>query len=175
MGLSWWGTDGTHCGQDTVAEPLEVVSAEMLRRHLLALGATATFGAPIKGLGDRPQPSGYPDAARTAAMTARELWHPKNPYSDPDRVAALLELDRGRLDAAEQLAAASVRRWEGGISELGTAPTRASCWPPSTFAPVNRVGYSWPMARSPPALPDGPPGRRDTGLTGDSVVLDPVV
>ena len=34
-------------------------------------------------------------------------------------MAALLELDRGRLDAAEQLAAASVRRWEGGISELG--------------------------------------------------------
>jgi hypothetical protein len=52
-------------------------------------------------------------------MNARELWHPKNPYGDPDRVAALLELDRGRLDAAEQLAAASVRRWEGGISELG--------------------------------------------------------
>jgi hypothetical protein len=62
---------------------------------------------------------GYPDAARTEAMNARELWHPKNPYGDPDRVAALLELDRGRLDAAEQLAAASVRRWEGGISELG--------------------------------------------------------
>jgi hypothetical protein len=34
-------------------------------------------------------------------------------------VAALLELDQGRLDAAEQLAAASVHRWEGGISELG--------------------------------------------------------
>jgi transcriptional regulator with XRE-family HTH domain len=52
MGLSWWGTDGTYCGLDTVAKPLEVVSSEMLRRHLLALGATATFGAPIKGLGE---------------------------------------------------------------------------------------------------------------------------
>ena len=286
MGLSWWSPDGTYCGQDTVAEPPEVVSAEMLRRHLLALGATTVFGAPIKGLGELlaqlgdpapvPLPSqlsyvhvvkvrdltqrlldaarvhgpdlelsraavawatrllgvtgpepvtqallaavadlhtiagagafdaglyehtmhhytralelateagdaylqalaltyaglateeyghpddglkmlqlaqvkswnippghdrrktveavarshsatalsrlGYPDAARTESAKARELWQPKNPYGDPDRVAALLELDRGRLDAAEPFAAASVRRWEGGISELG--------------------------------------------------------
>jgi transcriptional regulator with XRE-family HTH domain len=286
MGLSWWGPDGTYCGQDTVTEPPEVVSAEMLRRHLLALGATATVGAPIKGLGELlaqlgdptpvPLPSqlghrhvvkvqdltqrlldvarvhgpdlelsraavawatlllgvpgpepvtqallaavadlhtiagagafdaglyehtmhhytralelateagdaylqalalayaglateehghpgdglkmlqlaqvkswdippghdrrknveavarshaatalsrlGCPDAAHTESAKARELWQPKNPYGDPDRVAALLELDRGRLDAAEPFAAASVRRWEGGISELG--------------------------------------------------------
>ena len=35
---------------------------------------------------------------------------------DLDQVAARLELERGRLDAAEPFAAASVRRWEG-ISE----------------------------------------------------------
>jgi transcriptional regulator with XRE-family HTH domain len=67
MGLSWWGADGTcaiqddtYAGEVTVAETPEGVSAEMLRRHLLALGATAAFGAPIKGLGqilDLPIPA----------------------------------------------------------------------------------------------------------------------
>jgi transcriptional regulator with XRE-family HTH domain len=59
MGLSWWAADGTSARQDetyaggvTVAETPEGVSAEMLRRHLLALGATAAFGASIKGLGE---------------------------------------------------------------------------------------------------------------------------
>ncbi|MDQ3760930.1 MAG: hypothetical protein M3460_04310 [Actinomycetota bacterium] len=52
MGLSWWGLDGTYCGVVTVAELPEGVDAEMLRRHLLALGATTAFGAPIHGLGD---------------------------------------------------------------------------------------------------------------------------
>lgn len=52
MGMSWWAPDGTYAGQVTVAETPEGVSAEMLRRHLLALGATAAFGAHIKGLGE---------------------------------------------------------------------------------------------------------------------------
>jgi hypothetical protein len=39
---------------------------------------------------------------------------PTDPAGDLDYVAARLELERGRLDAAEQFAAASVRRWEGG-------------------------------------------------------------
>jgi transcriptional regulator with XRE-family HTH domain len=45
---------------------------------------------------------------------ARELWQPTpaDPSGDLDRVHARLELDRGRLEAAEPLAAASVRRWE---------------------------------------------------------------
>jgi hypothetical protein len=38
-------------------------------------------------------------------------------------VAALLELERGRLDIAEQFAASSVRRWDG-LSRLGN--TRSS-------------------------------------------------
>ncbi|MGH3937139.1 MAG: helix-turn-helix domain-containing protein, partial [Pseudonocardiaceae bacterium] len=65
MGLSWWSPDGTYCGQEIVAEPLKVVSADVQRRQLLTLGATATFGAPIKGgdelaqLGD-PTPEPLP-------------------------------------------------------------------------------------------------------------------
>ncbi|MGH4009523.1 MAG: helix-turn-helix domain-containing protein [Pseudonocardiaceae bacterium] len=59
MGLSWWTADGTsarqgetYAGGVPVAETPEGVSAEMLRRHLLALGATAAFGASVKGLGE---------------------------------------------------------------------------------------------------------------------------
>jgi transcriptional regulator with XRE-family HTH domain len=59
MGLSWWAADGSYVGQGeayaggvTDAEAPEGVSADMLRRHLLALGATAAFGAPIMGLGE---------------------------------------------------------------------------------------------------------------------------
>jgi transcriptional regulator with XRE-family HTH domain len=52
MGLSWWGPGGTYCGEVTVANTPNGVSAEMLRRHLIALGATAAFGAQIKGLGE---------------------------------------------------------------------------------------------------------------------------
>lgn len=60
MGLSWWGPEGTYCGVDTVAELPEGVSAEMLRRHLLVLGATAAFGNPIKGLGELREQVGIP-------------------------------------------------------------------------------------------------------------------
>jgi transcriptional regulator with XRE-family HTH domain len=52
LGLSWRGADGTYCGEGPVAELPEGVSAQMLRRHLLAFGATTVFGAPIKGLGE---------------------------------------------------------------------------------------------------------------------------
>ncbi|MGH3936560.1 MAG: hypothetical protein ACRDS1_16540, partial [Pseudonocardiaceae bacterium] len=40
--------------------------------------------------------------------------HPADPFGDPDRDAARLELKRERLDLAEGLATASVRRWQGG-------------------------------------------------------------
>jgi hypothetical protein len=48
------------------------------------------------------------------AGQAQELWQPTaaDPNGDLDYVAACLELDRGRLDAAQPLAAASARRWE---------------------------------------------------------------
>jgi transcriptional regulator with XRE-family HTH domain len=56
------------------------------------------------------------DAADTAVARARELWEPTpaDPYGDLDRPAASLELERGRLDAAEPFAVASMRRWESG-------------------------------------------------------------
>jgi hypothetical protein len=52
-------------------------------------------------------------AADTDLATARNLWRPtrSDPYGDLDRPAAELAMRRGRLDLAETLAAASVRRW----------------------------------------------------------------
>jgi len=61
---------------------------------------------------------GQPAAAETELAKARELWHAArtDANGDLDRPAACFELDRGRLDVAEQLATASVRRWDG-VSE----------------------------------------------------------
>ncbi len=59
---------------------------------------------------------GDPGAAVSYLGRGRDLWTPtvSDPFGDMDRPAALLELNRGRLDVAEQFAAASVRRWERG-------------------------------------------------------------
>ncbi len=51
-GVSWYGPGGTYAGEVTVAGPPEGVDLKMLRRHLLALGATAAFGAPVNGIGE---------------------------------------------------------------------------------------------------------------------------
>ena len=59
MGLSWWDPDGSYHGPDggylegvTVAGTPEGVSAEMLRRHLIALGGVAMVGQPVTQLGE---------------------------------------------------------------------------------------------------------------------------
>jgi hypothetical protein len=63
---------------------------------------------------------GHLDAADIEMTKSRQLWSPTRAdrYGDLDRTAALLALRRGRLNTAESLAAASVRRWEG-ISQTG--------------------------------------------------------
>ena len=63
---------------------------------------------------------GFLDAADVEIATSRQLWSPTRAdrYGGLDRPAALQALHRGRMDIAEQLAAASVRRWEG-ISQIG--------------------------------------------------------
>jgi hypothetical protein len=59
---------------------------------------------------------GKADAASTGLAKSRQVWTPTrtDPWGDPDGVGARLELARGRLDAAEPFAVASMRRWEGG-------------------------------------------------------------
>jgi hypothetical protein len=63
---------------------------------------------------------GHLEAAEVEMAKSRQLWSPirADRYGDVDRPAALLALRRGRLNTAESLAAASVRRWEG-ISQTG--------------------------------------------------------
>jgi hypothetical protein len=65
---------------------------------------------------------GDPDGADAELAQARELWQPTvaDPNGDLDYVAACLALDRGRLDAAEPLAAASARRWESASRRART-------------------------------------------------------
>jgi hypothetical protein len=65
---------------------------------------------------------GHPDPAEAEMAKAQELWAHDGTeyYGDLDGQAAELALQRGELDTAEPLAAASVRRWEG-VSLLGHA------------------------------------------------------
>jgi len=62
MGLSY----GAYAGDVTVADPLEGVSAEMLRRHLIALGGIAPFGASAAGLGGAAGSAARPGAGAAA-------------------------------------------------------------------------------------------------------------
>jgi hypothetical protein len=76
-----------------------------------------------------------------------------DPSGDLDRVAARLELERGRLDAAEPLAAASVRRWESVSGHSERARTLSGV----LLATIHvRAQGSWPErpARSLPPQPD---------------------
>ncbi len=68
---------------------------------------------------DAGRRAGRPRHAR-ALVNSRELWTSTrtDPGGDLDRPAAVLELGRGRLDAAEPFAVASVRRWDG-VSQVG--------------------------------------------------------
>ncbi len=87
------------------------------RRNAVEAMALAHSATALVRLGD-------PEAAHTELAKARELWRPSSPYGDLNRVAALLEIGKGRLDAAEPFAAASVRHQDGGASELGRAHSR---------------------------------------------------
>ena len=102
---------GTVTAQDVPTDRGAVVVGEGSRAALQAC-ASADSATALGRLG-------YPEAPRlvdTALAKARELWRPTStdPGGDLDRPAAVLELERGRLDAAEPFAVASMRRWEGG-------------------------------------------------------------
>ncbi|MGH3904817.1 MAG: hypothetical protein ACRDTE_11585, partial [Pseudonocardiaceae bacterium] len=87
------------------------------RRNAVEAMAMAHSATALVRLGD-------PEAAHAELAKARELWRPSSPYGDLNRVAALLEIGKGRLDAAEPFAAASVRHQDGGASELGRTHSR---------------------------------------------------
>jgi len=85
--------------------------------------ALADSAIALARLGDVP-------AAVNHLAKGRGLWTPTqaDPFGDMDRPAARLELARGRLDAAEALIAASMRRWPDGkqISRAQTGIVRAT-------------------------------------------------
>ncbi|MGH8922475.1 MAG: helix-turn-helix domain-containing protein, partial [Actinomycetes bacterium] len=84
MGLSWWGRDGSWHGpggaypeEATVVDTPKGVSAEMLRRHLIALGGAAMVGAPVAKLGallaELPGPAPMPLPARLSGIQVAQV------------------------------------------------------------------------------------------------------
>ena len=99
-------------------DPDVVVIGEASRAAVEACGLADSATA-LAALGD-------PEGAHRNLMTSRQIWRPGRgePAGDLDRVAASMELQRGRLDTAEQFAAASRRRWQG-ISQVNHAQSGA--------------------------------------------------
>jgi transcriptional regulator with XRE-family HTH domain len=93
-------------------EPRAVVVGQVGRAAVEA-SAMAQAATALADLGDL-------DTAGREIAHARQLWSPTHTdrFGDLDRPAALLALRQGKLDTAEPLAAASLRRWEG-ISQHG--------------------------------------------------------
>lgn len=89
---------------------------------------------------------GHPEGASTELAKARELWQPTatDPSGGLDEVAARLELEGRRLDAAEPFAAASVRRWEGASNQrarqgLNPLADALEAWPSNDHRELARM------------------------------------
>ena len=97
------------------------IPAEDQRERVICQGSRAALRAFTRADGSATALArmGDPYGAAAELAKAREFWQPTpaDPWGDLDAVAALLDFERGRLDAAEPLAAASVRRWEAGHSQ----------------------------------------------------------
>lgn len=77
MGLSWWGPDGHWYGPAgaypqgvTVAHIREGASADMLRRHLIALGGMTMVGTPVAKVGELLAELGDPPPCRRRPSSA---------------------------------------------------------------------------------------------------------
>lgn len=110
------GDDDAYGGEVTVTGASEGVSAEMLRRHVLALGGVTAFGVPIKGLGELlnigelldlggPAPVlGGPQRARPHVVWDRAGHHPC-----PRRGAAGVRLAHGAITDVVKLSSVQAR------------------------------------------------------------------
>jgi len=94
----------------------------------------------------------YPEAAQaadTALAKSRELWQPTraDPGGDLDRPASYLEIERGRLDAAEPFAASLVHHWESGghVSRTLSGVTLAIVH----VRAASLTAYGWPTVPLP--------------------------
>ncbi|MGH3885423.1 MAG: hypothetical protein ACRDSZ_02455 [Pseudonocardiaceae bacterium] len=141
------------CAQVTAwkipADDQRAVVVGVSGRAAVEAGAREESATAFARLGDQK-------AARTQLATARQLWTPTrtDPYGDLDRPAARLEIERGRLDIAEPLAAASVRRWEGGsqlsrtLSGIVLATIHVKAGEPSGLSLAHRAITSVPKLSS---------------------------
>ncbi|MGH3692533.1 MAG: helix-turn-helix domain-containing protein [Pseudonocardiaceae bacterium] len=67
LGLSWWGSEGTYCGEVTAAEPPTGEGADVRRRALIAATSMAALGQLVQGLGELTElalPTSQPLPAR---------------------------------------------------------------------------------------------------------------
>jgi transcriptional regulator with XRE-family HTH domain len=65
MGLSWWGPDGTYCGEDSAVASAE--EEDMRRRTVIASASMAALGLAVQGLGELTElalPTGGPLPSR---------------------------------------------------------------------------------------------------------------
>ncbi|MGH3889794.1 MAG: hypothetical protein ACRDSZ_25065 [Pseudonocardiaceae bacterium] len=115
MGLSWWGPDGSYWGpeggyggQVAVADSPE--GDEMLRRHLLALGAVAGFGVQIPGVGALANP--YPAPGELPLPSRLSMSHVAGIQETTEQVLALYRAHGGQADIASTMAA-RFTRWTG--------------------------------------------------------------
>jgi transcriptional regulator with XRE-family HTH domain len=117
MGLSWWGPDGrywgpesAYSGQGTVTESPEGVEDEVLRRHLVALGAVAGFGVLIPGVGALADP--YPAPVELPLPSRLGMSHVARIEETTEQVLALYRAHGGQADIASTTAA-RFTRWMG--------------------------------------------------------------
>lgn len=117
MGLSWWGPDGrywgpegAYSGQGTVTDHPEGVEDEMLRRHLVALGAVAGFGVLIPGVGALANP--YPAPGELPLPSRLGMSHVARIEETTEQVLALYRAHGGQADIASTTAA-RFTRWMG--------------------------------------------------------------
>ncbi|MGQ0773060.1 MAG: helix-turn-helix domain-containing protein [Pseudonocardiales bacterium] len=113
MGLSWWGPDGSYwgpdgalCGQLTPEE----VADEVLRRHALALGVIAGFGAQIKGIGALADP--YPAPGQLPLPSQLGMSHVTWIEETTQRVWVLRCAHGGQAEIASATAT-DCTRWMG--------------------------------------------------------------
>jgi transcriptional regulator with XRE-family HTH domain/tetratricopeptide (TPR) repeat protein len=109
MGLSWWGPDrsywgpaGAYSGQGTVTNHLDGVEDEVLRRHLVALGAVSGFGVLIPGVGALADP--YPAPGELPLPSRVRISHVAWVKETTQRVLALYRAHGGQAEVASAMA-----------------------------------------------------------------------
>jgi hypothetical protein len=168
MGLSYDDSSAYRGAEVTVTEPPEGVSAEMLRRHLIALGGVAAFGAPVARLGELLQHLELPDPS---PVPPSQLSH-VHVEKVRNLTRRLDEADNASGPDPEMSTAATV--WASSLLGVPAEPVKQALmvavaqlhcqaeWPVSTAVSTTGpcsttpVGWSWPprpatpTARSPP-------------------------